>query len=726
MKKFLSLYKSALFSYLIDPLFYVSSLLTILFCAFRFFFGSKFFVAGLGSTDLRPFFNSIPLISILTIPLLTFRLRSLFLDDSIPVKPFQRFFALATASFTAFSLPLLLLISIPLSVSRFGSVEPGQCLAGFLGLFLYGFSASALSAFFFAIFYSSSALPLIFSAVVLALVNFLHLLPLYVKTGSLLAFFCKAFSFAWHFDSFSKGILDSRNFFYYVAASFVLLLLSTHFEYKRLGKKSSRLTILLFTLILLFLSASSKNLYFRFDLTREKQFTVSPASKNLLSALESDLRITYFRSAELKNLYPQTEDVLEFLQDYASSQKNITLTLEKADEEKLKALGIQGQQIRHDNGTKTEFVTVYSAVLLQYLEKSSIIPFVLSTQTLEYDLSQRVQQFISKKERKLYLLCGNGRTIEESYMYVPAWLENRGFTVEVLNDFTATEVLKNLTASDQIAIFGTKDFSQEEAILIQNAIEKGCKAFFAASPFHTTIEDEWKISRHENDLLISYLNGKGFAFENALVEDISCYPLTMQSGEGSTAEYTTVNYPLWVALQNQKEAKQGATVFWASPLVLYNDAQPLLFTTNLAWLQKPASNTGEDLFLTNPFTLPKSAAQSDSQTGQFVVAAKKGNISLVSDQFFVSSLMTGFISGESTGDFRNYDYLTKELLNLRGEEELSALMQKSAPITALYKITDEVQFNSARKGTIALNFGLLPILILAMFVWVLLRRRGRR
>lgn len=726
MKKFLPLYKSALFSYLIDPLFYVSSLLTILFCAFRFFFGSKFFVAGLGSTDLRPFFNSVPLISILTIPLLTFRLRSLFLDDSIPVKPFQRFFALATASFTAYSLPLLLLISIPLSVSRFGSVEPGQCLAGFLGLFLYGFSASALSAFFFAIFYSSPALPLIFSAVVLALVNFLHLLPLYVKTGSFLAFFCKAFSFAWHFDSFSKGILDSRNFFYYIAASFTLLLLSAHFEYKRLGKKSSRLTILLFTLILLFLSASSKNLYFRFDLTREKQFTVSRTSKNLLSALESDLRITYFRSAELKNLYPQTEDVLEFLQDYASSQKNITLTLEKADEEKLKALGIQGQQIRHDNGTKTEFVTVYSAVLLQYLEKSSIIPFVLSTQTLEYDLSQRVQQFITQKERKVYLLCGNGRTIEESYMYVPAWLGNRGFSVEVLNDFTATEVLKNLSTDDELAIFGTKDFSQEEAILIQNAIEKDCKAFFAASPFHTTIEDEWKISKPQNDPLISYLNGKGFAFENALVEDISCYPLTMQSGEGSTAEYTTQNYPLWVALQNQKEAKQGATVFWASPLVLYNDAEPLLFTTNLAWLQKPASNTGEDLFLTNPFTLPKTASQSDSQTGQFVVAAKKGNISLASDQFFVSSLMTGFISGESTGDFRNYDYLTKELLNLRGEGELSALMQKSAPITALYKITDAPQFNSARKGTIALNFVVLPILILAMFVWVMLRRRGRR
>jgi hypothetical protein len=199
----------------------------------------------------------------------------------------------------------------------------------------------------------------------------------------------------------------------------------------------------------------------------------------------------------------------------------------------------------------------------------------------------------------------------------------------------------------------------------------------------------------------------------------------MQSGEGSTAEYTTVNYPLWVALQNQKEAKQGATIFWASPLALYNDAEPLLFTTNLAWLQKPAQNASEDLFLTNPFTLPKTASQSDSQTGQFVVAAKKGNISLVSDQFFVSSLMTGFISGESTGDFRNYDYLTKELLNLRGEEELSSLMQKSAPVTALYKITDASQFNSARKGTIILNFIILPLFIFLLFFVVIARRKRK-
>ena len=723
MKKSFALYKSAVFSYLIDPLFYASSLLTVLFCAFRFFFMNKFFVAGLGSTDLRPFFNSVPYISILTVPLLILRLRPLLLDDSLPFSPFKRFSALSLSAFSAFAFPLILLVSVPACVSIFGTVDSLQVLSSFFGIFLYGLCASLLSILFFALFPSSPVFPLILSSVSLALVNFLHLLPLYYKTGAVLSFFCQKISFAWHFDSFSKGIIDSRNIAYYLILSFTILLLCVSQELKRLGKKTSRLTTILFAAIIALVSLSSQNLYFRLDVSKNRQFSLSKTSKNLLSNLENDLRITYFRSKELKNLYPQVSDVAEFLSDYCSENKKMSLTLEKAEPEKLKALGIQGQQIRSDNGTKTEFITVYSAILIQYLEKSELIPFVLSPSTLEYDLTQRVQKLITSKNRKAYLLCGNGRSIEESYLYVPAWLTSRGFEVESLNDFNATEALRNLTIEDEIAIFGTKNLNAEQCFLLQNAIERGCKVFFATSPFHTTIEDEWKVSKPQNDSMISYLNGKGFAFDYSLAEDISCYPLTMESGEGSTAEYATVNYPLWLVLQSQKEAKKGATVFWASPIVPYGEVEPLLFTTNLAWTQKPAENATEDLFLTNPFLIPKTASASDSQTQTLIVGARKGNISLVSDQFFVSSLMTGFISGESTGDFRNYDYLTKELLILRGEGELASLMEKSAPITSVHKIVDETAFNSARIKTLALNFAVLPILILALFIFVQLKRR---
>ena len=137
MKKSFALYKTALFSYFIDPLFYACALSVIFFSVFRFFFVQKFFVEGLGSSDLRAFFNSIPYICIVVIPLLSLRLRSLLLDDSIPASPVKRVFLLTCASFTVFCIPVVLLISIPLCVNIFGTVDFGQCFSGFIGIFFY-------------------------------------------------------------------------------------------------------------------------------------------------------------------------------------------------------------------------------------------------------------------------------------------------------------------------------------------------------------------------------------------------------------------------------------------------------------------------------------------------------------------------------------------------------------------------------------------------------------
>ncbi|MCR4821693.1 MAG: hypothetical protein K5873_02335, partial [Treponema sp.] len=330
---------------------------------------------------------------------------------------------------------------------------------------------------------------------------------------------------------------------------------------------------------------------------------------------------------------------------------------------------------------------------------------------------------VSEKERKVYLACGNGRSIEESYYYVEPWLTSRGFTVEVLNEFNLEESAKNLTPQDQIILLGTSSLSQTASLYLQNAISRGTKAFIATSPFNISIEDEWKVTESTNDSFIPFLNNLGFAFEKTLVQDISCYPLSMESGEGSNAQYATVNYPLWPVIQSQKEAKQGITVFWPSPIKVYNDLQPLIFTTNMAWLQKAAPSDDGSLFLTNPFLLPKSAKESGSTNGQYILAARNKNISLISDQFFLASLMTGFISGDSSGDFRNFDYLAKELLILRGESELASLMEKSAPLTSLYKIIDQKEFEVQKTKTLFWNFIFLPLCFILFFILVQIKRK---
>ena len=107
----------------------------------------------------------------------------------------------------------------------------------------------------------------------------------------------------------------------------------------------------------------------------------------------------------------------------------------------------------------------------------------------------------------------------------------------------------------------------------------------------------------------------------------------------------------------------------------------------------PDTNSPDSLFETNPFILsnagynPQKAVQkmrpvgvhvSDSVYG-FYNAGIFDNVEyeVITDQYFVHSLMLGYIGG-AYGDYRNLDFLVNRLLRLNGEEELAVLQDSGA------------------------------------------------
>ena len=739
-----SLYKTALFSYLIDPLFYVASLVTVLFCVLRFFFAGHFFLAGVGTTDLRPFFTSVPYVSVLVVPLLVLRIRRLIADDSLPVLPLVRFLSLTAAAGTAFFFPLVLLIAIPLCVNLFGTVDAGQTLAGFLGLVLYGLCACALCLWLYARYLSSAAVPLLLSAFVLAVMSVIHHVPLYVQTGSVLTFLCQTLSFSWHFDAAGKGILDSRDVVFFVLATSLFVVLAVRAEYRRTGRTVNTLTFWLLVMIFGCSAIAFSRLYVRIDVTHSRQFSLSRTTKTLVSQLESPLRITYYRSPELKTVYPQTNDVAEYLLTYCAQSSKLSLQFDTPDGEKLNALGIQGQQIRNDTGTKTEFITVYSAVLLQYRDQQTLIPFVLATDTLEYDVTRRVQDLITQKQKKVLIVAGNGRSIETEYGYVSPWLNAMGFVTEIIAPAQIAEKTETAGAGSELLVFGSSALTREESASIERAVFSGMPALIATSPYTVALADDWGVRKNTADTLIPVLNSWGFAFGNALVNDIANVPLMLQSADADALQYT-VNYPLWLSLLPQESTKRGLSLFWASPLVLYEHAQPLLVTTTSAWAQMENASvaarnreqgTDESVFLTNAFTVPKTAREADAESAQFVVGAyndgalygyyetgtTQTKVAVIADQYVAHQGMTAFTASEQGADFRNYDFLALTLLRLRGDDELAALLDKSGALNTLYKLTDAEAFRAARNKTLFVLFAVLPALIGALALTVRITR----
>lgn len=710
------LIKNSFFSLLIDPIFYVSAVITVLFTSGIFFFFNRFFVIQTSSSDLRTFWTSIIEISVLTIPVITFSLRNYIYDQSMPLSHFTKFLSLGFVIFTAAFIPVVLLLSVPVCVNFFGNVETGQVITSFLAVAFCLFACSCFSLFVFSIPKKQNAISsLIVTVFILAVFNFVHLVPLYVKTNEFWTNVFQAISFAWHIDSELKGILDSRDFAYFVECSFASILLTIAFQNKASGKKNPRLTSVLLILIIFFTGTAFNRIYLRLDLTSTKQFSVSKTSTSLCDQLEHPLRITYYRSNELKQFYPQTQDVEEYLKVYSYRNPKISLTFEKADSEKLSRLNIQGQQIKTSNSTKIEYITVYSAILLQYLDKSTIIPFVLSTQTLEYDLTRRVQSLVNHRQRNVFIIMANGMSLKEDYSYLEGWLSSRGFyPVEVsinnLNSFL-TEFSADNVKDSTLLVIGSSNMSYENVQNLKKLVSLKVPVLFMTSPYTADIKNDWNITKNSNDYLIRYLNSLGFAFDYSIAEDLSNFPLTMQSGEGSTTEYKTINYPMWINLLPQKYAFEGGTVFWASPVVCYDNVEPILYTSGFAWKQSQASDL-KTPFIVNPFIIPKSAEASDAKNEQLVLGAKKENLALIADQFFVSSLGTGFISDSEQGDFRNFDIVTNLLLEINGEEDIAKLIKKSRVAKTLYKITSGQKLQSAVKTTIIINFVILPLIII--------------
>ena len=732
-----SICRAALFSYFINPLFYCSAVFTIAFVSFRFFLVSKFFVAGLGSSDLRNFFSAIPFASIVTVPLLVFRLRDFVKSDSMPFSPFSKYASLGFSAFCVFLLPVALLFSIPLSVGAFGIVEGGQIATGFAGICLFACASCSLAVFVFSAVQSQSV-ALIVSFALLFGTNFIDVVPLYLDVGRVLSFLCRKFGFSFAFDSFSKGILDSRSIMFYALSSCLWITLASFFENRRLGKKTSSLTKVLVALILIFVSIGSEKCFFRIDFTKSKLYSVSSTTKNLVAKIDEPLRITYFSSRELLDVYPQADDVLEFLKDISLSSSSISLTVKRIssrdDSQKIAEYGIRGQQVKSDKGTKTEYITVYSAILIQYLDKNSLIPFAASIENLEYDLCQRIRTLVFESGQRVYVVLGNNLSQETRYEFVEPWLTVRGFSVSVLDDLTLIPALDDCSPRDEIVVLGSKSLSAEQCAAIERAVMRGVPAVIATSPYSVDIENDWSISKNPGDNLIPALNSWGFAFAPSLVQDISCVPIVLESADGAS-EYQTMNYPLWVSALPQDGLSFGGTFFWASPIALYGSSRATISSSAYAW-QQDESDSPAFPFVISPFTVQKSAKEAGKENGQFALCATTDSVSgfyqtgktsarvtVVSGELFVDSVMTGYISSERAGDFRNFDFLVSELLRLSGNSDIALLMEKNGSSKQLFKITDEREFKSARFYVLFIHFALLPALLIGLFVFVQVKRK---
>lgn len=748
------LVKKDLYSHFISPHFYICSLILYLSCTFQYFIFGRFFVEGFGSSNLNNFFSVIPYVFSLITPILVLQVSNNELEQTFPYSSYKIIISKLVSTMIVITVMILPLILVPVIVNFFGQVDAGQVIVAFTGILLYGFLAVSLCLLLKELISSKPAFTAV-SIIVLIGIDSIHMISQYVALNSFFTNLFNSLSFIWHFDSFSKGIFDSRDVIYFILTSFVLLLLAYTINETKKGKKfiekKNRLYSFLMILIIVFAYVDNSRVYKRIDCTQSKQFAVSKHTKNLLHQAQEPVRITYYRSKELLNRYPEVRDIYDYLKIIAKENKNISLSILDADKEEniqlLEKLEIIPQQIEIVNNNKTEYIKVYSAILIEYLGNQKIIPFVLSTASLEFELNIRFESLIKNRHHSVYILCGNEYELND-YSYLQLLLETSDITCYAITKESLQYVQDQLSPETPLIVFGTNSLSPEQASAIEEFILKGGKTFIATSQYSVDINGDWSISKNEEDNFIPVLESWGVKFDDKIVNDISNIRISFYSPGSSngtqneTTMYEYVNYPQWLAVLPQNNVPNGITMFWTSPIKESGNIMPLFYSSQHSWTVKEfdesIKNRTDQIYLSDPFTVEKNCISDPLFTKEQVIIGAKINgaitglynfetnenpqVVVIPDQYFAMNLLLELASG-GVSDFRNLDFILHSILALNNEEELLQLQNSGFKNTDLYKILSSAQFNVTKNISLAVLFVLIPLLYLISAITVFVIRR---
>lgn len=747
MNKFNEYLKHNLKNSLSRWFFYIIAVIFIIFSTIAYFIGNEFFSAN-GNTNLLPFFTNIPYICIIIIPCLCFKHSDSLYDDFIPLKTTQKLIAKFLSLVIQYGILLITILPVPFFVKLFGNIDGGAVFTSFLCLLLFGACEIALCLFFIELC-ENSITSLIVSVIILGIFNIAHLAAIYIPINNFLVKVFKQLSFSWHFDAAGKGIIDTRDINWFIACISLFLFVAAYIKEKKIGrilKGQNKITNILIFAVLLLVFLNGQRWYFRLDLSKNKTYSVSSYTKKLLGQAENNIKITYYRSNNLSKYYPQIRDVADFLQTYSSSGNNITFTITDPDKDTnalnlLGNYGITSQQMRAVKNTNSiEYVNVYSSIVIEYEGNVEIIPYILSAQTLEYDLDGRIKHLISGNTRLVNIVIGNGLSIDENsgYNMIIPWLNSQGFICNEIKIDSQNFAYELETTTGPLIVIGDSNILIDQAIAIENYIlSKRGNALFTVSPYSVDFTN-WSVNENKNTNIIEILENWGITFTNRIAADISSATITMESVEDEDSDSyiqnnvyrEEIDYPLFINLLPQLNASLGFTEFWATPIEITGESvTPYVASTSSSWYYEIDRNKSENLIETNPFILRDENISSKTKGSQILgvqitgpldglynaYSCDESNIIVIPDQYMCHTLLN-FAYLDS--DYRNFDFLTNCLLKLNKEEELGELQSKTTFDNSFYKISTTEQFNEYRNLIYFIFFLLLPAICLLTAVLI--------
>ena len=166
--------------------------------------------------------------------------------------------------------------------------------------------------------------------------------------------------------------------------------------------------------ILVLINFLSTRRFIRADLTEDKRYTISTATKNVLNTLDDIVTITTYFSANPAEVAQIRRDVRDVLDEYKAFSKRLQIDFvnpadfDDGQKQELRFKGIPEVQINVVKKDKAEIANVYMGISIGYSGKEEILPVVRSTANLEYELTSTILKVTTKEAKTVGFLTGHG------------------------------------------------------------------------------------------------------------------------------------------------------------------------------------------------------------------------------------------------------------------------------------------------------------------------------
>jgi ABC-2 type transport system permease protein len=339
--------------------------------------------------------------------------------------------------------------------------------------------------------------------------------------------------------------------------------------------KSNIVIIVIVLLVIILVNVISGKVYKRFDLTKDKRYTLSQSALNTVNGVDSPVIVDVFLEgefpSEFRRLRNETQQLLE---EFALYNSNITFNFinpledeatRDSNIQQLAQRGMQPLQLSVNESGKSSQELIFPWALASYNDQTVLIPLIKnkigsnqqelvtnSIQNLEYAFADGFKKLVSQKEKKIAILKGNGelsdiyiadflKTIKEHYFLAPFTLDS------VANNPLGT--LKNIKEYDLIIVAKpTLAFSEEEKQVLDQYTMNGGKSLWLTESIvmdkDSLYNDSGKavaIMRdlNMNDFFFKY----GVRVNPVIVNDLYSAPITLAIGEGSDAQFQPLQWP---------------------------------------------------------------------------------------------------------------------------------------------------------------------------------------